>query len=436
MDKFFGDSKTSITPNLDKLISNGTYFSQAISSAASTLKASSSIITGNFPQKTTSDPKTSFVLNKELNTIARQLKKNNYHTFATVPEIFSFTGLIDDYDDSDKIYSDFNFKLHSGLGDKILEKLQMIDKSQPWFYYIHLFDLLIPVISPSKYNLEKFGESQYERTISSIDEWLGKILKNIDLENTIIVITADHAIYQPILNDNDINLEPSPLYSFFWRVGYSIPPFLQPLRTKIHSIYKSFIRKKRISQTKDLALTNREKRILTMFALGTTRDVFDDFLRIPLLFSGWKIPSNKKISNQVRQVDIMPTILDLLEIDMNDEIDGISLSPFFKNKEIESPPAIIENIPTRDNNFKHVIGVRTSDYKYFRDYTDNNENVELYDLKEDPLENNNIATEKLELVKQMEEILNNYLQSITHNSISDNDKEQKVKDELRKMGYL
>ena len=36
-DKFHGDNKTSVTPNLDGLIKNGTYFNQAISSSDATI---------------------------------------------------------------------------------------------------------------------------------------------------------------------------------------------------------------------------------------------------------------------------------------------------------------------------------------------------------------------------------------------------------------
>ena len=38
-DKCFGDKKTSITPNLDSLIKNGTYFSQTICSAPVKIQA-------------------------------------------------------------------------------------------------------------------------------------------------------------------------------------------------------------------------------------------------------------------------------------------------------------------------------------------------------------------------------------------------------------
>ena len=48
-DKFFGERKTSITPNIDKLIQQGVFFSQTVSSASSSLPAISSLLTGNYP---------------------------------------------------------------------------------------------------------------------------------------------------------------------------------------------------------------------------------------------------------------------------------------------------------------------------------------------------------------------------------------------------
>ena len=50
-DKFFGAKKSSLTPTIDKLIENGTYFDQTISSAASTILAVSSLLTGIYPFK-------------------------------------------------------------------------------------------------------------------------------------------------------------------------------------------------------------------------------------------------------------------------------------------------------------------------------------------------------------------------------------------------
>ena len=48
-DKFYGFSKTSQTPTLDNLLQNGIYFEQTISSAASTILAVGSLLTGLYP---------------------------------------------------------------------------------------------------------------------------------------------------------------------------------------------------------------------------------------------------------------------------------------------------------------------------------------------------------------------------------------------------
>ena len=50
-DKCHGSDKTSITPNIDSLISQGMYFTQAISSVASTAASIGSMFTGMFPFK-------------------------------------------------------------------------------------------------------------------------------------------------------------------------------------------------------------------------------------------------------------------------------------------------------------------------------------------------------------------------------------------------
>lgn len=51
-DKFFDDKGTTKKPNIDYLIQNGTYFSQAISSADATILSWSGIYTGKYPFKT------------------------------------------------------------------------------------------------------------------------------------------------------------------------------------------------------------------------------------------------------------------------------------------------------------------------------------------------------------------------------------------------
>ena len=65
------------------------------------------------------------------------------------------------------------------------------------------------------------------------------------------------------------------------------------------------------------------------------------------------------------------------------------------------------------------------------------ENINLYDLKNDPQENNNIAENNLPIIEKMEKLLQN-MQNDTFeldNTIS-KEEEEKISKELKKLGYM
>ena len=82
------------------------------------------------------------------------------------------------------------------------------------------------------------------------------------------------------------------------------------------------------------------------------------------------------------------------------------------------------------------IGIRTSQYKYFRDYEDQTKRVHLYDLKNDPFEDENIAEKNLNIVNQMEEIITKIQKSSKISSNKNPDNSLEIENELRKLGYL
>ena len=83
------------------------------------------------------------------------------------------------------------------------------------------------------------------------------------------------------------------------------------------------------------------------------------------------------------------------------------------------------------------VGLRTSKYKYFRAANNMKENINLYDLKNDPQENNNIAENNLPIIEKMEKLL----QDVQNNTLElDNtitkEEEEKIAKELKKLGYM
>ena len=89
-DKCYGDKKTSVTPNIDSLIKNGTYFSQNITSAPSTIPSIYSILTSLYPFECVAQEGNFFVINPEIDNYVKNLERNGYSCYATLPILISY----------------------------------------------------------------------------------------------------------------------------------------------------------------------------------------------------------------------------------------------------------------------------------------------------------------------------------------------------------
>ena len=124
-DKCYGDKKTSVTPNIDSLIKNGTYFSQTITHGQSTIPCMSSILTGLYPFESMSQNDDIFVINPEADVYMNNFKNFGYNTYAIVQDSLAHMGL-------DRIFkNDFEMypvtsKVWDSLGQQIVNKLNDI----------------------------------------------------------------------------------------------------------------------------------------------------------------------------------------------------------------------------------------------------------------------------------------------------------------------
>ena len=97
----------------------------------------------------------------------------------------------------------------------------------------------------------------------------------------------------------------------------------------------------------------------------------------------------------------------------------------------------LHTIPYDEKSIHDKVGIRTSQYKYFRHARNSSENINLYNLEKDPFENENIAENNLDIIKKMESILVELTENSTVENIDDMDDERlkKIQDELRLLGY-
>jgi arylsulfatase A-like enzyme len=122
------------------------------------------------------------------------------------------------------------------------------------------------------------------------------------------------------------------------------------------------------------------------------RMMYEESIRIPLLMRYPKmIEQGKTIEELALNIDLAPTILDLAGVGVPSHMQGKSWRPLFEDNGgpwrksflYEYFVDLVPGIPT-------MVGVRTEDWKLIH-YPDLNDIDELYDLKNDPHEINNLA---------------------------------------------
>ena len=116
--------------------------------------------------------------------------------------------------------------------------------------------------------------------------------------------------------------------------------------------------------------------------------------------------------------------------------DGRSLVSLMNSKNCDELEACMESNPLIQIKSNDVIGIRTSNYKYFRDVNESTKRVHLYDLVNDPFENINIAERNPEIVKEFEIRLQIILSQDVNLPINEDDESSEaISNELKKMGY-
>ena len=370
------------TPQISRLASDGILFDRAIAQVPLTLPSHCSIMTGTYPFSTGVRDQAGFVLADNVTTLAESLKKAGYDTAAFVASsvLEARTGLAQGFD----IYSDptkgdkGTLVGPEGLerrGDAIVaEALKWIEAPgrKKFFVWIHLYETHAPYRSPESY-ASRYRKHPYDGAIAYVDSILGAFLQSAIsrgwYDRSIIVFTSDHG---ESLGDHG-----EQTHGFF---------------------------------------------------------LYDATLRVPLIV---KLPRFRwrgtKVVDQVRSIDIAPTILELAGLKREPEIQGESLLSRMARKANPSDLVAYSEtyFPYYHFKWSPLFSLRTSKYLYIKAPL-----PELYDLALDPGEKENIAPKNPAVCSTFAEQLSTKYMKLTVESVSGERADSELYERLRSLGYI
>jgi len=204
----FLGSQRGVTPNLDKLARQSVVFTHAYSQAPFTAPSHATILTGTYPQFHQVED-FQIPLTKDLPYAPAILKAHGYHTAAFVGSIVldPFQGLAIGFDRGFDTY-DAGFHMtrpgedHYSATDRrggvvVAHALAWLSKHppSPFFMWVHLYDPHFPYEAPDPFG-SQYKSAPYDGEIAYSDSVLGKLLNQLRaqglFENSVIAMMSDH----------------------------------------------------------------------------------------------------------------------------------------------------------------------------------------------------------------------------------------------------
>lgn len=144
---------------------------------------------------------------------------------------------------------------------------------------------------------------------------------------------------------------------------------------------------------------------------------YEESIRVPFFIAGPGIAKGRS-DEIVLNIDVLPTILDVLDQNVPEKVHGRSLLPLLRDRAVDWRDQFYYEAPEPQLGSWPHFALRTGQWKYIRTYDiDNRDSLafeELYNLWEDPNEMNNLAgqsqqKEKVKnLAKELEKLKSEY----------------------------
>jgi arylsulfatase A-like enzyme len=375
------------TPHLDALATQGVRFTNAITAANVTDPSHVSILTSTYP--TEHGVRLNAVrFNNPMPTLPEVLLGHGYTTMAavSVEHLSSYFGL-------DRGFQTF-------FNNSPFDRL---------YYFIALRPLLDQILKRLRHWRHLFRRSHWrvgERTTRDVLGWLKRHSKT--------------PFFAWVHYFDAHNYPDLPAYDA--KVRY--------VDSQIGQIVEELRRLRVFSQTAIVVVSDHgellQKRDGRLWTHGQT--LLDLELRVPLIISPFPESEGLIVSDQVRTIDIAPTVLDLLGFPVPSTWRGVSLLPWMLGQPGDDLTAFAMSCGLKTGAYC----IRTGSWKYIRDETDGDA---LYDLLRDPVERVNLITQEPEIAAELWDQLRELWIPDTGEPYTEREA-MAIQEMLRDLGYL
>lgn len=377
----YGDNKTE-TPVIDRLAKDGVLFEKAVAQTPLTGPSHASIFTGENPNVHHVRDTGGFALQPSSTTLATTLQRSGWDTAgfisaAVLDRQFGFSQGFATYDDRipesiDKSTGELTAARPANVTvDHAVEWLNH-QSGHPFFVWLHLYDAHGPYKPPRQF-LRQYPNAPYDAEIAFEDQQLGR--------------------------------------------------FLEVVRKKSPS-----------GKTLILLLSDHGEGLGQHGEDSHGTFLYDSTVRIAWIMDGPGIPAGVRVQQQAREIDALPTVLDLLGGNASSAIQGTSMVPAFSGKTIPTTYSYEETLyPKINMGWSELRGIHTPHWMYIRA-----PRPELYDLDRDPGELNNIIATHPKEYRELDAELKRLsgLGKSDTETVVTAPVDQKTIDQLRSLGYV
>jgi len=501
-DRVFAKDRTCRTPSIDDLVKRGIGLPNMIVENSITAPAFTSLLTGCYSLAHDVTGLLGVRMNPEMVTAADLLVANGYHTYAEVTgPLLPAVGLDQGFDEYN--YRDQSEYFFTPWGEKLLQRFREGGFIEPWFVMVHFWEVHEPRQVPPEFDAPEWGATRYDQAVSALDGYIGKLAEAAGEKTTVLFTgdhgervtekinpdsllpyfmnklnipmldkEEDTRVMEDVellhkrgqeLHDVSRNLLTttgkgenrlgwgSRLKMLFKLIRVALTRmrtqkrkpgwsgFVELLRLKWNDflIGWSVFRGNAMAAQMQLLRTT-----LGQFYLQHGYHIYEYLSRVP--FVAVNLPEqqqSKRVEAEVRNIDVLPTLCEALSLDLPSlSWHGESFLSALNGETDASRPLYMETRGgAQATHAFYVRGVRASGFKLAYAPNEKQAPVELYDLKNDPHEQANIASSYPDMVKRLRDEAESMAQALVQSGdareVSPQEQAAMI-EKLKSLGYM